>query len=128
MPGPRRVLIVDDDSGLRAALRARLEMLGLEVLEADDGSSAVNLADAAAPDLIITDVNMPGFGSGLDAVKAMRTNAKLHGVPIIVLTGMDRSRLGKVTESGKVWVFQKPPNWDALMETVTSALAMTGKP
>jgi hypothetical protein len=48
-------------------------------------------------------------------------------VPIIVLTGVERSRLGKAQELGKVTFFQKPPVWHALMEAVSSTLASARK-
>ena len=127
MPDSRRVLVIDDDHALRVALRERLEMLELEVMEAADAASAVNLAETFTPDLVVTDVNMPGFGSGLDVVRMLRADSRLRAVPIIILTGTERSRLGKTAELGKITVFQKPPDWHALMEAVSSALASARK-
>jgi DNA-binding NtrC family response regulator len=65
--GTRRVLIIDDESTIRAALRRYFVRRGWEVEEAEDGRSALALieADAERYDVVVSDLRMPGF-SGID--------------------------------------------------------------
>lgn len=73
MTAPLRVMLVDDHEVVRQGLRALLEAEDdIEVVaEADSGSSAVSLASAHRPDVVVMDVRMPG-GSGVDACRAIR--------------------------------------------------------
>ena len=73
MPEPLRVMLVDDHEIVRQGLRALLEAEDdIEVVaEADSGPSAVSLASAHTPDVVVMDVRMPG-GSGVEACRAIR--------------------------------------------------------
>jgi two-component system, NarL family, response regulator DevR len=73
VPGTLRVMLVDDHEIVRQGLRALLETEDdIEVVaEADDALSAVSLASAHRPDVIVMDVRMPG-GSGVEACRAIR--------------------------------------------------------
>ena len=83
MDAPHNVLIVEDDEALAVALSDGFRYEGYGVSTAGDGQVAVELAESAAPDLIILDVMLPR-ASGLDVCKTLR--ARGHGVPIILLT------------------------------------------
>lgn len=90
-----KIMIVDDDSGIRTVVRLLLEARGYEVSEASGGGEAVEaVAGGLAPDLIILDIMMPGI-SGVDACSSMRqfTNA-----PILFLTA-------KTQESDKLQAY-----------------------
>ncbi len=78
----RKVLVVDDDLTLVAALRYNLEREGFQVLEAGDGEMALELARSQAPDLVILDVLLPG----LDGFEVCRRLRRQSAVPIIMLT------------------------------------------
>ncbi len=86
----RKVLVVDDEPTLVAALRYNLEREGFQVLEAGDGESALHLARSQSPDLVILDVLLPG----LDGFEVCRRLRRESAVPIIMLTAkgeeMDR--------------------------------------
>ena len=66
-----RVLIVDDDAGVRRMLARTLEAEGYDVTVAADGGGALVEIERAAPDLILLDVTMPGVG-GLAVTKRLR--------------------------------------------------------
>jgi len=66
------VLVVDDEHVIADTLTAILSRSGFTVMPAYDGASALQIARAIAPDLLITDVFMPGM-SGIDLAIAMRT-------------------------------------------------------
>lgn len=82
---PIRVLIVDDQVTYRAALRMAVDMVdGFEVAgEAEDGESALALAEQLDPDLVLMDIKMPG----IDGLEATRRLTVAHGdMRVIVLS------------------------------------------
>lgn len=86
-----RVLVVDDEAGLRKVVRDALEQAGHEVETASDGEEALGLYAEGAFDLVVTDLAMPRR-DGLDLVRALR---KTSQVPILVLTvrGEEREKV-----------------------------------
>ncbi len=80
-----RVLLIDDNSNLRFVLRLRLENLGFEVLEAEDGKTGVQLAIEHQPTVILLDFEMPGM-DGLEAASLLKENKKTVEIPIILLS------------------------------------------
>ncbi|HXG42086.1 MAG TPA: response regulator transcription factor [Dehalococcoidia bacterium] len=78
----RKVLVVDDEPTLVAALRYTLEREGFQVLEAADGETALQLARSQSPDVVILDVLLPG----LDGFEVCRRLRRESSVPIIMLT------------------------------------------
>jgi DNA-binding response OmpR family regulator len=62
-----RVLVIDDEAPIRLLCRVNLEAEGMEVLEASDGPSGLDLARGERPDVVLLDVMMPGLG-GVDYV------------------------------------------------------------
>ncbi len=80
-----RILIVDDISNNIAVVRAFLESLGIECIEADNGYDAVMMAELFKPDAIFMDIMMPGM-SGEQAFKKIRENPNLDFIKVIALT------------------------------------------
>ncbi len=84
--GPRRtVLVADDKPENRMMLRDLLELVGCEVILAENGREAVTTALAIRPDLILMDLVMPVM-TGIEAVQAIRQESALHDVPIIAVS------------------------------------------
>jgi two-component system, OmpR family, response regulator MprA len=85
-----RILIVDDDEQLRAALRRALAFEGHEVLPAADGAEGLRLARGHGPDLVVLDVLMPGL-DGFEVCRRLRAEGDAVGqaVPILMLTARD---------------------------------------
>ena len=80
-----KILIADDDPHIRQLLAFALEKAGFEVLEAEDGEAALAQAQAAAPDLLVLDLNMPRL-NGLDVCRQLRAKGEL---PILILSSRD---------------------------------------
>jgi DNA-binding response OmpR family regulator len=78
----KRILVVDDEPTLVAALRYNLEREGYQVLTAADGESGLSLARAERPDLIVLDLMLPG----LDGLEVCRILRREMTAPILMLT------------------------------------------
>jgi two-component system cell cycle response regulator len=83
--GRQRILVVDDDRSTREALAALLGEEGYDVTLADDGTAALVRAQAAAPDLVLTDLEMPDLG-GLGLLRRLRADPRLAEVPVIIMS------------------------------------------
>ena len=89
-PAPRRILVVDDDPGLRMLLRTTLDADDFEVAEAEDAQAASELAHFWHPSVVVLDVAMPG----IDGVSfsAELKGSEAYGAPVVILlTGTDLS-------------------------------------
>ncbi|MGH7708012.1 MAG: response regulator transcription factor [Vulcanimicrobiaceae bacterium] len=82
----KKILVVDDEVAIVATLRFNLERNGYAVTTAGDGRSAIALAAAERPDLIVMDIMLPQ----LDGIEACKEIRKHSNVPIIMLTAKDQ--------------------------------------
>jgi len=80
-----KTLIIDDEAPIRLLCRVNLEAEGIEVIEAGDGASGVDLAKQERPDAILLDVMMPGL-DGWSAAERLLTDEDTSAIPIIFLT------------------------------------------
>src|SRR5947208_9630941 len=82
----KTILIVDDEADIRDILRIRLaNHPGFRIVEAANGSDALELTRQQRPDLIILDWLMPGF-NGMEVLKALRESPELTIIPVIMMT------------------------------------------
>jgi two-component system response regulator MprA len=104
----RKVLVVDDDPGMREVLESILVLEGAMVYLATDGKDAVQKTLALKPDLILLDIGMPKL-NGLTFCKAIRAGAETRGIPIIVVTSLTaKGRLEECMEAGADDFLGKP--------------------
>jgi ribonuclease P protein subunit RPR2 len=80
------LLLVDDDAGLRALLRATFDAFEVEIDEAENAERAAASIEAQVPDAIVLDVHMPGE-SGIDFCLRLKRDAITRAIPIVLLTG-----------------------------------------
>jgi DNA-binding response OmpR family regulator len=80
-----RVLVVDDEAEIRELCRVNLEFEGFDVVEARNGSEAIEMARRVRPDLVFLDLMMPGV-DGWDVLHALKTDDDLASIPVILLT------------------------------------------
>jgi len=85
----RRVLIVEADADLRAMLRSLLEVSGHHVSDAADGPSAFSIALRARPEVVLIDVELPGF-DGYELARRLRMAPETKSVVLIAITGDHR--------------------------------------
>ena len=84
-----KVLVVDDSRTVVHSLRTVLEQDGYYVMEAYDGMTAIELAKAHQPDIILMDVIMPGL-NGFQATRKIRKDPSTHSIPIIIISATEQ--------------------------------------
>lgn len=80
-----KVLLVEDNEMNRDMLSRRLERKGFEVVFAQDGSIAVDMATSEQPELILMDMSLPVL-DGWEATRRIKSNPDTSGIPVIALT------------------------------------------
>lgn len=108
----KTILIVDDSTSLRAAVRIALDTAGYDVVEAADGQDALGKLDGRKLHLVISDVNMPRL-DGYGFVAAMKQKPSYKYTPVVMLTTEDSAaKKERGREAGvKAWIvkpFQPP--------------------
>lgn len=115
----KTILIVDDEAQFRRALRAALRSCGYAIVDVASGEEALENMEAATPDLVLLDMNMPGL-TGVETCRAIRA---FSGVPILVLsvrsTEKDRSA---ALQAGANDYLTKPFSLQDLLLRIQSAL------
>ena len=114
-----RILVVDDETQIARVLKTALNSQGYEVKTAGDGESALNLATDWIPDLVVTDLSMPGM-SGIELCRSVRERSH---VPIIVLSvrGEEKTKI-EALDAGADDYVTKPFSVSELLARVRANL------
>jgi ribonuclease P protein subunit RPR2 len=83
-----RLLLVDDDAGLRALLRTTFELVDVEVEEAEDAAAARTAVAQRRPDVIVLDIAMPGM-DGIELCHRLKSDPETAGIPVVLLSGTE---------------------------------------
>jgi CheY-like chemotaxis protein len=120
----KTILIVDDEQTARHLLRYVLQLDGYHILSAHDAYEAVRILETGdKPDLVISDVMMPGM-LGPDLVQYMAGKHELERIPVVLISAYhDLSRIGKTA----AFVY-KPYTPNALLTLVRELLDETSPP
>jgi two-component system, LuxR family, response regulator FixJ len=122
----RRILLADDDAGLRVGVAELLGSLGLDVVQAETGLEAVELARVAKVHAALLDLHMPGC-SGLEVLVRLRSD--LRSLPCIVYSGrLTRALEQEAFSAGAVAVLHKPVAPDLLRREVLRAVSLSALP
>jgi two-component system chemotaxis response regulator CheY len=118
-----KFLVVDDFSTMRRIIKNLLHDLGYpNVTEADDGKTALPMLQQGSFDFLISDWNMPGM-SGLDLVKAVRSDEKLKKMPVLMLTAeAKREQIIEAAQAGVNGYVIKPFTAETLKEKLDKIL------
>ena len=117
-----KVLVVDDEAEIRELCRVNLEFEGFDVVEAKNGSEALEMARRHHPDLVFLDLMMPGV-DGWEVLHTLKTDDELARIPVILLTaksGEDDQMRG--WEEGILEYVSKPFNPLSLAEWARRAM------
>jgi two-component system chemotaxis response regulator CheY len=118
-----KFLVVDDFSTMRRIIKNLLNDLGYSnVTEADDGATALPMLQAGNFDFLVTDWNMPGM-PGLDLLKAVRADARLAKMPVLMLTAeAKREQIIEAAQAGVNGYVIKPFTAVTLKEKIDKIL------
>jgi two-component system response regulator AdeR len=120
----KKILIVEDDRNIAAALEVRLESEGYEVAVAGDAITGVNSALKFRPDLVLLDISLPA-GSGFNVAEKLR-RLRATITPFIFLTASKQPGLReKAKELGAAGFFEKPYEGEELLAAIRHAFGGT---
>ena len=121
----RRILVVDDEPQITRVLRVGLNGRGFDVRTAADAESALDTLADWTPDLVVTDLTMPG----MDGIELCRRIRKRSQVPIIVLSvkNDERTKVAALDEGADDYV-TKPFSMDELLARIRAALRRVPAP
>lgn len=117
-----KILAVDDSASMRQMVSFTLKGAGHDVVEASDGTEALEIAKKSEMDLVLSDVNMPKM-NGIELVKNLRQLPSYKFIPILMLTtesAGDKKMEGK--SAGATGWIVKPFNPDQLLSTIKKVL------
>jgi len=123
----KKILIVDDNPNVLKLLNISLSKAGYEIVEAENGEVAFEVANREIPDLIISDIMMPQM-DGIELCWMIRENSKVPLVPFIFLTSFDDSEMEiRGFRAGADEYLNKPIDRKELLERVAELLDRTQK-
>ncbi len=122
----KRILIIDDEVGLRNLLKFRLISFGYDVLVAEDGYAGIEVAKVQAPDVIVLDIMMP-YLNGIEVCKKLKSDLKTKEIPIIFLSVLaQKEDIEAGREAGGEFFLTKP--YDPQKLDLLIRMALKGEP
>jgi len=116
------VLVVDDSKVVRIKTSRLLEKHHYRVVLADDGLTALQAIEAQRPDLVVTDVEMPGL-DGFALTRRLRAHPRWARLPVIMITSSDDKHRADAAAAGVNMLLGKPYAEEVLLAEVRKALA-----
>jgi CheY-like chemotaxis protein len=110
---PKKIMIVEDNHDGRE---------GMEIVGVADGRQALTVAESARPDLIITDIVMPGL-DGIDLIKLLRRIPDFNRMPIVVLTAHGKSKAEDAIKVGATHTMIKPVDVKEFLKVINGLLS-----
>jgi len=118
----KKILAVDDSASMRQMVGFTLKKAGFDVIEAKDGSEALEIAKGESFDAVISDVNMPVM-DGITLIRELRALPAYKFTPMLMLTtesGLDKKTEGKA--AGATGWIVKPFNPDQLLAVIKKVI------
>lgn len=116
------ILAVDDSSSIRNMVKRILETGGYEVVVAEDGVNAMEVARSRTFDMVLTDINMPNM-TGISLVSKLRRLQHYQDIPIVMVTTEDEDyKKQKAKNQGANGWLQKPFTQERLLNLVKAML------
>ena len=119
---PARLLLVEDDEDIRALFSATLHRAGYQHRIASSGEQALDEVGALVPDLVISDVSMPGL-SGLDVCRALKAEPRTASTAVLLVSALSSEQDRQAgLQAGADDYLTKPIRPSQLLERVRSLL------
>ena len=118
---PKTILVIEDDDVMRELMQLSLVRSGYEVTVAEDGVRGYDTALFLKPDLIVTDIQMPG-ADGIHVVRRVRDTPSLERTPILVTTAFGTGSATFALQLGANAYEPKPINSQSFLSTVRRLL------
>ncbi len=122
---PHRILVADDDPQMRELVAGLTRELGCEAVEAADGEAALTAVALSPPDLVLSDVSMPGL-DGFEVCRRLKADPATRLVPVVLITGIGNEHKVEGLEAGADEFLGKPFSSEELRARVRSPLRMKG--
>ncbi len=117
----KKILIIEDQQDIVKLLTARLKASGYDVHAAFEGTSGMNMVAKITPDLIITDLALPGM-TGNIIVRILKASEQFKKIPIVMLSAFVHEKMGAGVEVPADVYMPKPFQADKLLEKVQELL------
>ena len=118
----KKILVVEDHLDTLDMMTFFLKRQGYVVITANDGQEGFDRALSEAPDLIVTDIQMPNL-DGIEMIKLIRREPQLASIPVIVLTAYREGRTMQAINAGADEVTHKPVRFDTLLDITNTLLS-----
>ena len=117
------VVIVEDEEIMQGLVEHIVTMLGWTYESAANGTMGLQVIQRVVPDLVISDVGMPGM-NGLELLTAMKEDPRLAAVPVVLLSSIDRE--AEAREAGCAAYLTKPFTLEALLQLLPQLVPAQG--
>jgi DNA-binding response OmpR family regulator len=125
MSGPQLIVVVDDDSILLMLIQHALSARGYRVETASSGQQGLDRIRATRPAAVVLDMMMPDL-SGLEVLRAMRAEAELARIPVILLTARrDEHEIAEACDAGAADYLNKPFKLEELSARIARLIGNT---
>ncbi|WP_129629307.1 response regulator [Candidatus Oscillochloris fontis] len=115
------IFIMDDDMALQTVLEYALRNAGYDVLVARDGQEGLKRLETLAPHLVISDIMMPNM-DGVETFQHLKQRLQDDGIPIIIMTALNRKPWFADLEAEGAVIIQKPFEVDRLIGLINTML------
>src|ERR1700680_2808746 len=105
-----KILLIEDSKFQRVANERALVKAGYGVINAVDGEEGLRIARKNIPDLILLDMMLPKV-SGLDVLRALKSDVRVKHIPVIVLSGLGQANEAKLMSEGAAAFVMKSEKW-----------------
>ncbi|HEU4329237.1 MAG TPA: response regulator [Roseiflexaceae bacterium] len=116
-----KVLVIDDDLALQTVLEIALREAGYQVVLANDGEEGLQKLHTERPNLVISDIMMPHL-DGVETFQRMKEQLQDEGIPIFIMTALNRKPWFADLEAEGAVIIQKPFELDQLLSLVRDLL------
>lgn len=124
---PARIMVIEDDIDLMRLMLHALRSAGFDVVQTYGGADAIRKVKAQRPDLVLTDLAMPGM-SGVDVIVQLKGDPETRAIPVIAVTAHMWDHIAQAaSQSGCDGLVGKPFNSVRLLQEVTKYVPLPGQ-